>query len=100
MGGEHTDEHIVRNRLAGVINSDVTALKYDVALSAQIMSSISYLTSLHNSEVESCILGIIEMGPWAPSSCAQQQRMLSLLAHQRTCLCTLEGDTKMGRVLF
>lgn len=60
--GGHTDEHIVRNRLAGAIYSDVTSLKYDVTLSAQITSSISYLTSLHNSEVESCILGIIETG--------------------------------------
>lgn len=61
-GGGHTDERIVRNRLAGAINSDVTSLKYDVALSAQITSSVSYLTSVHNSEVESCILDIIETG--------------------------------------
>lgn len=66
QGGKHTDEHIAANRLEGAINSDVACLKYDVALSAQIINSISYLTSLYNSSVESCILGTIEMGIRAP----------------------------------
>lgn len=44
-GGKHTDEHITGDRLEGAINSDVISLKYDVALSAQIINPISFLIS-------------------------------------------------------
>jgi hypothetical protein len=41
--GKHTHKHITGTRLERAINSNVISLKYDVALSAQIINSISLL---------------------------------------------------------